>query len=272
MKFNPRQHGLSLIEQTLVVGIVGALVYFGLPAARQLFDTMETPAGTKALISSALASARAIAAREQKCVGIRFQHACYINPQGNAEPLESPYKMPQYMIFIMYDNEATNLINGFKAIEGINPIKLPDSIGVMDLTLNPEPDRTEIINNNGLIDDDLELADTTAFSIVFMPSGKLIMRKVQTRNRDAGYYDSTESEDDIFNTITQVEQGVARFLQDENLYKTLYGLDEEPSRRSFIIYDRSIFEEVDPLRRWEDYLEDLDVIYINPYTGTFINR
>ena len=48
------------MEQTLVVGIVGTLMYFGLPAAKQLFNTLQTPSGTKSLIGSALASARAI--------------------------------------------------------------------------------------------------------------------------------------------------------------------------------------------------------------------
>ena len=253
-----------------MVGIVGALMYFGMPAAKQLFNTLETPSGTKALISSALASARAIAAREQRCVGIRFQHAWYKD-----DPDKNPLKMPQYMIFIIHDNETTNLDNGFMAIEGIEPIKLPENIGVMDLILNPDPDLTEPINNNGEIDDDLELLDTTTFSIIFLPSGKLVIRKVQTRNRDAEYNLSTKSEDDIFNTQPQVEDGVAPFLQDEDVYKATYGLDEEPSRRSFVIYDRSILRSLPEGQRWENYLEDLrdrKMIYINPYTGTFINR
>ncbi len=256
------------MEQTLVVGIVGALMYFGLPAAKQLFNTLETPSGTKALIGSALASARAIAAREQNYVGIRFQHAWYKD-----DPDKSPLKMPQYMIFIIYDNDKTNLVDGFRAVEGVEPIKLPENIGVMDLTIN----ETQVINSNTEINDPLELVDTTTFSIVFSPAGKLLMMQVQTRNRDGDALQNT-SEDDILNTEDRVNDDIAMFLQDaEPITGTTnsLGQNSEPSRRSFIIYDRSVLRSLLPDKRFSMYLEDLrdrKMIYINPYTGTFINR
>jgi len=272
MKLNHRQSGMSLLEETLVVAIVAVLIYFGLPAAKHLFNTMETPSGVKALISSALDSARAIASRDQQYAGIRFQHAYYKD-----DPDKSPLKSPQYMIFIKYQprKNVPDLTDQdvFMAIEGIEPIKLPENIGVMDLIIN----KNEIINTNAEINEDLELCDTTTFSLVFSPSGKLIVTDVQTRNRD-GVGNQNTSEDDIFNTEYQVEAEVAMFVQDSDpSYNppNKMGLEPEPSRRSFIIYDRTILRSLPDDQRYDRYLEDLKdrkMIYINPYTGTFINR
>ncbi len=260
------------MEQTLVVGIVGALMYFGLPAAKQLFNTLETPSGTKALIGSALASARAIAAREQNYVGIRFQHACYRDPQGDIQPEKSPLKTPQYMIFIKHNPMQSNDQDTFTVIEGIEPIKLPENIGVMDLILTPSENQLEPINTNGEIDNDVELLDTTTFSIVFTPAGRLVMLEVLARNRDGATLDT--SEDDIINTEDNVRKGIAMFIQDNDPVAN-HILEQEPSRRNFIIYDRSIFRSLPEGQRYEKYLKDLrdrKMIYINPYTGTFINR
>ena len=78
----------------------------------------QTQSGTESLVSAALASARAMAAKEQHYAGIRFQQ----DSTGN-----------QYMIFILHDFEKTGLSPGFRAIEGIKPIKLPENSRVMDL-------------------------------------------------------------------------------------------------------------------------------------------
>ncbi len=274
MKLNHRQSGLSLIEETLVVAIVAVLLFLAVPAAKYLFNNMETPAGVKSLISSALNSAKAIASREQKYVGIRFQHACYKDPQGNIQPELSPLKMPQYMIFIGYQppkQTASNDQDTFTAIEGIEPIKLPENIGVMDLVIN----QTNVINTDSEIDEDVELLDTTTFSIVFSPSGKLVVRDILTRNRDGLTSGSSQtSEDDVINTWGQVENGYAMFWQDNDTFNGL-SLMQEKSRRSFIIYDRTILRSLPSDKRYSRYLEDLkdkQMIYINPYTGTFINR
>ncbi len=278
MKFNHRQPGLSLIEETLVVAIVAVLLFLAVPAAKYLFNMMQTPAGVKAMIGSALNSAKAIAARDQQYVGIRFQHACYKDTQGNIHPEQSPLKMPQYMIFIEYrpPKQIGNTDQDiFTAVEGIEPVKLPENIGVMDLVIN----RTHAIQSYGDINTDVYLSDTTTFSIVFAPSGKIVVMDVQTRNEDnESNPGSTISKDDIFNTEQQVHDGVAKFLQDDY---PAFGLGQEPSRRCFIIYDRSVLLSLPKNERYTlasgqpGYLENLknrNMIYINPYTGTFINK
>ena len=169
------------------------------------------------------------------------------------------------MIFIVHDQPNTDLANGFRAVEGIEPIKLPDTVGVMDLRINGN----EKIDLDNEISTTEDFNDTTTFSIIFSPSGKLVIHDVRVSNRDGRT--TTTSKDDIFNTKSNVKNGIGMFLQDESTGD----LKEEPSRNSFIIYDRTVFEKLNPGSRYTDYLEDLakkEVVYINPYTGTMINR
>jgi prepilin-type N-terminal cleavage/methylation domain-containing protein len=246
------KHGLTLTEMVVVVSIVAVFTVLGLPAIRAFIRSVESEGGTKAMISAALSSGRAIAAKEQHYAGVRFQHAYYKD-----DPDNSPLKAPQYMIFIVHDQPNTDLANGFRAVKGLQPIKLPDSVGVM-----------EVVNGNGEIDDSPsgELTDKTTFSIIFSPAGKLVIHGVRVSNRDGRT--TTTSKDDIFNTKSNVQNGIGMFLQDESTGD----LKEEPSQSKFRIYDKTVFEKLNPLSRYDDYLKDLEVIYINPYTGTMIEK
>ncbi len=241
MKVKARQSGLTLMEMTVVIAVMALLAVFGLPAIRALVNSFESEGGAKAMISASLASGRAIAAKEHHYAGIRFQKAYDPN---DPDLLNAP----QYMVFIIHDFDRTNLANGFRAVEGIKPIKLPDNVGVM-----------EVVNGDGEIDDvpSGEFTDKTTFSVVFSPSGKLVIHEVRAMKHS--------SKDDIFNTRTNVENGIGMFVQDKTD-------DIEPSRRSFIIYNKSEFNKVDENRRWSDYLKYLELIYINPYTGTMIKK
>jgi Tfp pilus assembly protein FimT len=248
MKVKRRQSGLSLMEEAVVVAVIALLVVLGVPAVRALFRSVESGSGARAMISAALSSARAIAAKEQHYAGIRFQSKYQQDNKGC-----------QYMIFIVHEEPSKmgGLTIGFRAVEGLQPIKLPDSIGVM-----------EVVNNKDDIISDSQVTDKTTFSIIFSPSGKLVIHDVQTRNRD-GEATATTSKDDIFNVKSNVENGIGMFVQDNS---SVSGLQDEPSRNSFIIYDKTIFEKVNKDRRYDDYLRDLEVIHINPYTGTMIEK
>jgi len=270
MKAKSRQSGFTLTEMTVVIAVVALLVSLGLPAARMLFNSFESQSGARAMISAAMASARAIAAKEQRYVGVRFQKA--YDPDG-------PLRAPQYMIFIVHDFDNTGLVSGFRAVEGVEPIKLPDSVGVMNLMvrIDRRPNRWGAENDTDRpieiddFDDPISIADTASFSIVFSPSGKMVIHNVRVRNRDAYFrpLNLNESMDDIFNSpenITNYNTGM--FVQDD--YAEL-GLGEESSRNSFIIYDKTQFDELDGGGRF-NYLSGLEFIYINPYTGTMIER
>jgi prepilin-type N-terminal cleavage/methylation domain-containing protein len=256
------KHGLTLTEMVVVVSIVAVFTVLGLPAIRAFIRSVESEGGTKAMISAALSSGRAIAARQQRYAGVRFQNKYQEDGRGC-----------QYMIFIVHEEPSKmgGLTIGFRAVEGIEPIKLPDSVGVMDLRINGN-EKIDLDNEMSTTED---FNDTTTFSIVFSPSGKLVIHDVRVRNRNGKYQPANpnESRDDIFNSpVNIIDNKTGMFVQDD--YPSS-GFDKEPSRNSFIIYDKTIFEKLNPNSRYTDYLEDLakkEVVYINPYTGTMINR
>jgi hypothetical protein len=269
MKAKSRQSGMPLPEITVVILGAALLVSLAVPATRALLDSFDSPGSTRAMISAALASARAIAAKEQRCIGIRFQNRYDKNDIGC-----------QYMVFIVHDPEMARLYPGdhdlpgrvFRAVEGIKPVKLPGSVGVMDLELGAIGQSivgdsdfgTDILN-------DWAFTDTTTFSIVFAPSGKLAGRQVQVRNRDGFIATSPfHSKDDLFNESSNVAAGVAMFYQDD----ANPGLGPESSRNSFIIYDRKRFRQAyERGVPYSGYLAHLlPKIYVNPYNGRLISK
>jgi len=262
---------------TVVIAAISLLVAFGLPAMRVILKSFEFRTGGKSMISAALSSARAIAAKEQRYAGIRFQQ----DSEGN-----------QYMVFIVHDFERTGLNPGFRAVEGLKPIKLPESLGVMDLIvrvnhgthwrdaedLRGQPLKAIYLDdanpgNSGPDGKNRYITDMSSFSIVFSPSGKLIIRGVRVRNRDGIYQPNNGvtgkiSMDGIFNSAENITNyGVGIFVQDD--YAEL-GLGAESSRNRFVIYDKILFDKLDAGKRF-NYLSSLELIYINPYTGTIIS-
>jgi prepilin-type N-terminal cleavage/methylation domain-containing protein len=275
MKRNSKQSGFTLIEMMVVIAIVALLVSVSMPALRQLVNSTATEGTVRGMIGAAMASARAIAAREQRYAGIRFQ-----------QDLDGR----QYMIFIVQDSALPGLANGFRAVGKLTPIELPDTIGVMNLmvrinhsvswqgAVDPD-DRPIIIDDfddtilgNFVNGKNINITDMTTFSIVFSPSGKLVIHNVKVRNKD-GFYQpdnggSKKSMDDVFNSLINITQyGFGMFIQDDYAE---WGLGQEPSRRSFVIYDKTLLSRMSAAERF-DYLRRLERIHINPYTGTLIS-
>ena len=266
--------GLTLTEMAVVIAVMVLLFGLGLPAINMLVNSFESHSGAMSLISTALSSARAIAAKEQRYAGIRFQTA-----YDPCTP--DSIKTAQYMIFIIHEEprKMGNLTIGFKAVQGLKPIRLPETVGVTDLRYRPNlfsprgdgfADHDNEINNLNVV------RDMTSFSIIFSPAGKLVIHDVRVRNRD-GKTEGTEtpdvSRDDIFNTltkITNINDPTGMFIQDDY---TSMGLGKEESRKSFIIYEKDKFLTAHQKgRAWSDYLVNLTAKrhYINPYTGTII--
>jgi len=265
-----------MTEMVLVIATIALLASLGLPAVRVLIHSFESGSGATSMISAALASARAIAARDQRYAGIRFQQ----DLAGR-----------QYMIFIVHDFEKTGLSSGFRAVEGIKPIKLPERSGAMDLMvrtnrgINPadaantleEPIKIQYLDdanpaNIGPDGKNSHLRDAASFSVVFSPGGKLVMHPVRVRNRDGIYRpDNTVANkvslDDMFNSPQNIANaGAGMFIQDD--YAEL-GLGAEMSRNRFVVYDGNQFGKLNAVGRF-DYLSRLEPVYINPYTGTMI--
>ena len=256
-----KKSAFSIIELLVVIAIIASLTGLAIPAIRMMQQSYNST-GTEQMIIAALSSARSIAMSEQRYAGVRFQKA--YNPKYPDDPL----KQDQYMIFIIYEEprKMGNETNAFRVVEGMKPIKLPENIGIMDMTN---------IGSDGEIDDPEKLINATAFSIVFSPAGKLAVREVQTRNKD-GDASGTGSNDDVFNTldkVTDVGNPAGLFIQDES---GVVGLAQESGRNSFVIYDRKTFAEYfDSGDAYSEYLKNLkehNSIYINAYTGSIIEK
>jgi len=157
------------MEVLVVVGIIAILMGVSIPAAKQLMHSFKSSTGVRQLINAALSNARAIAVREQAYAGIRFQQ----DKDGNT-----------YIVFIIHDNTATGFANGFRAVRGRKPMKLPEDVRV------PKT------------------------SVIFSPQGKLTIHDVRVRNKDAKPDGDDSSVDMIFNTELNVNDGKAMFIQD----------------------------------------------------------
>ena len=279
------KRGLTLIETTLVVATIALMVGFGIPAVRSLIRSFQTEGGTRSMIEAALSSARTMAMSRQRYVGIRFQKRCVSDDPAN--PLKGLVNAPQYMIFIVHDPppRGTGLANGFRAMEGVEPMKLPETIGVLPYQNDVLPD---LVTNK----QDRVLNNATTFSIVFSPSGRLVSHKVRVRNRDGEYMpnnaDTTKvSHDEVFNSVDNIiafKEGM--FIQDDYATNssddpgqycgTDLGLAQESSVTGFVLYDattfRVMYETPGASPGLVSYLTQLAAkpICVNSYSGQLI--
>ncbi|MHC4721620.1 MAG: prepilin-type N-terminal cleavage/methylation domain-containing protein, partial [Planctomycetota bacterium] len=209
MRSNKTKTGFTLVELLTVVAVILLLAVVGLPAAKKVLNSFESSLSVRHVISAALANARAIAARQQAYAGLRFQQ----DLDGN-----------QYMIFIVNDPDvgpgfAGNL--GCRAVTGYKPMKLPETVGVMDLKIKqaydvPNPrdfeEDIEVVGDDAASNDNInqpeELTDTTTFSILFSPAGKLVLPTLKVGRSSIGA--------DIFNSRANVENGIGMFIVDRN--------------------------------------------------------
>jgi len=268
---------LTLIEMTLVIATMALLMGLAAPAVRALIQSFQTTSGVRSMIDAALSSARAMAMSQQRYVGVRFQKLC--TSDDPLDPLKTVLNAPQYMVFIVHDEPRSmgGLSNGFRAIEGLEPMKLPDTMGVIDLTG---------ITSDAVIDELFELSDATTFSIVFAPSGKLAVHEVRVRNRHGVYRPNNgpgstlSSADDVFNSVDNVcryRQGL--FLQDDYARRNgtdnmEWGLGKEDSRTSLVIYELPTLRAAYGARApWSTYLSKLttETLYVSPYAGNLIS-
>lgn len=254
MRIKMKHNGFSLIEMLVVITIIASLIGVAIPAIDAMQKSYNST-GTLSMIEAALSSARAMAISNNRYVGVRFQKAANT---ANANVEDDPLNRNQYMLFITIDEDMGTLTNAYRILKGYKPVKLPENIGVMDTMLNDDKHLSVVGDSM----DTNDITDVTTFSIVFSPSGKLVLANVQTRNRNGATNDT--SEDDVINSQNQIKAGYGMFLQDSV---------QEHSRRKFVIYSRKEFTEYlndNPPVPYSDYLSRLRVYRVNPYTGTII--
>jgi len=256
------------------MAVIALLAGIGVPAVKGVLASFESSDRVRDVIGAALSSARAIAISRQKYAGLRFQR----DLAGD-----------QYMIFIVQDNEVGPLIPGnlgFRAVAGRNPVRLPRGGGVMDLKIKMDYTpatgyayQTEtgieagtLIASNLNIDEDKEVLDVTTFSIIFSPSGKVILHTLKVAH-------SSSAGGDIFNTLINVrDNGTGMFIEDENPtggIPPVEGLQIESSRNRFVVFNRSKFSEQPASSPWSGYLRNLQAakeVYVNPYNGQLVSR
>lgn len=262
----------------MVTAVVAVLLGISVPAGKKIMDSFDASTGARSLINAALSSARAMAmaggtSGSSGYAGVRFQE----DRDGNS-----------YMIFIVHDPAATNLANGFRAVDGKKPIRLPMHVGVLDgievnrnqgtgaLTDNPLSDSLLSDNAANLQNGrNRNLMDTATFNVVFSPSGHVVTHEVRVRNRDGAVDNS--STDAIFNTVFNVDPAnpVGMFYQDDYGWDSgsanpNYGIGPEMSRKGFIIFDKRKYQEVNASFRWSEYLGTLPVETVSPYTGELV--
>lgn len=276
----------SLVELLVVLVIVASLVALAIPAINAMQKSFNST-GAEGMIGTALSTARTLAIKNGHYAGVRFQKVYNIkDPQINAD---------QYMIFVIYEPQRSGvtLTMMFRAIEGYKPIKLPENTGVIDMsrrTSNGTSDDAAMCkyaNERKLIASDLDdsipanlypngnnmnITDTSAFSIVFSPAGKLIIQDIRIRNKDGIFRppdpDGKTSDDKVFNSTDSITiNNIGQFVQDD--YAN-YGLGGEKSRREFVLYDREKFEKMSNKTQRMNYLNGLKPMYINAYTGEII--
>lgn len=285
-KLNETKAAFSIIELLVVLSVIAILVLLAIPAINAMQKSLNS-GGAESMISTALATARTLAIKNNHYAGVRFQKQYNIkDPQINAA---------QYMIFVIFNTDSSNVGDEFHAIEGYKPIKLPENIGVIDMVRRTDnaADQYGPMTSNakeqplqkGDLDDsvltnldpnknNMNITDTSAFSIVFSPSGKLVVHDIRIRNDDGHYrppdLDTTKngSDDKVFNSFTNIIiNNTGQFVQDD--YAN-YGLGGESSRQKFYIYDREKFEKMTDSAQRYNYLSGLKPININPYTGEII--
>ncbi len=299
--------GFSIIELLVVLAVVALLVTLAIPAMNAMQKSLGS-GGAESMISTALATARTLAIKNGHYAGVRFQKAWYRPSSDPAvvPPYDNLSKADQYMIFITFDkNGRTNWDCGFLAVEGYKPIKLPDNIGVFDMMRRRERASRTCNDSQGynedqlkatdfdnvaanldpttepyLEQDNINIRDTSTFSIIFSPAGKLVTMEVRCGNymgasncnrptptNPAGFITPSGSNDKVFNSYYDIATGNGQFLQDD--YDE-FGVGVEHSKTSFVIYEREKFEKMATSADKMKYITGLKTMNINPYTGEII--
>ena len=159
------------------------------------------------------------------------------------------------MVFIVHDYDATGLANGFRVLDGRKPMALPENVGVL----------AGYVYSDAMLDTESEWGNANTFSVVYNSAGKLVLHDVRVQNKH-GRTDNT-SNDAIFNTKTNVDNGIGMFYQDD--YPEL-GLEQESSVNSLRVYDKTELAATNPAMRWSGYLNQLNMLMVSPYTGELI--
>jgi len=286
-----RRHGLTLPELLVTLAIAVIVGSIALPLVLSLNDALKGSANAQTIVSTAVQNARALAMKEGRYAGVRFQQ----DKDGN-----------QYAIYIVYGEAGSDPANGlqymYKVVEGRTPVQLPEGIAVTDMvvrTIHNDTDTASTYRDGWFVNlqeshlrdagnldiegKNINLTDTTSFSIVFDAKGQLAKVPCKMRCIDvlpdtvgksyyrpgdtAKYFSYTASFyslDKVFNGYEYFRLNKAKFIQDD--YANL-GLGGELSRVQFKIFDMGKYKSLDSSQKKYDYLNAQPDVYVNQFTG-----
>jgi len=271
-----KNRGFSLVEMLVVVSIIVLMLSLAMPNAAVLIRSQKLNSAEN-MIRSALAQARAHAAVNQRYAGVRFEFDRTGWQKGR-----------QYLVLIENYLLATN---EFVAVANVKPLIMPDGLGAVSGEVNSTNGNTYLENPTYLINDGninpYCMNGATTFSIVFSPSGQVVMKNVLVRPRNV--------DDKIINHQERVD------IQDNSVYREFKALlycdgfvkgstwetippfqhdiyympwcVAEYSTSGLYIYETDkMLAVTDPTLRWTQYVSKLTPMLINSYTGQIIEE
>jgi len=217
--------------------------------------TGPTKDAARTMLRSAFASAKAKAAAGQKYVGVRFQQ----NSQGRS-----------YLVFVQPAEDQTDSYLVMRAIPDTEPIPLPEGVELAELE-GIENDRTTGSTATGPQYGDINLfsdylIDTTTFTVLFAPDGRIVRKRVQIQSRGP--------EDTMFNNMIDNPDGKPPYLFREDPYlkppNTRKDDYNEISQASLMIYEQDKRKNAG-MTPYTGYVRIQALrVHLNVYTGDLI--
>lgn len=268
-----RRGGFTLTEMLVVIAIVVLLATMVLPAFTEMLQSNRASAA-KSLVRTMLARAQAHAVAHQKYAGIRFQFDRDGWQQGR-----------QYMVLIEKAS-AGGTTNEYNAVADVKTVTLPKGVGVLS---NNAVDIGDMDFSNNNLDEDLlsleadadgGLLDSTSFSIIFSPTGQLVIKMLEIRERNLN---DTLFGDEIavLTDPVLVTDPPAPLLFHDNttdppsypvLTDSVGWCSTESSATGFYVFEVGAMADVGVGSRYSQYVNDLEPFLVNRYTAGLIDE
>jgi prepilin-type N-terminal cleavage/methylation domain-containing protein len=281
-----RRKGYTLVEILVVVAIIAIVLAIGVTSLRALTGGVQENAA-RTTLASLLASARAEATGTQQIVGVRFEQDAKGYTYGVIVHLA-----PDWHVWPSRSNDFITMV----APKGREPVRFPKGVefaAADELSCDRDSD--------GDVDaDDANLAlsrdilDATTFTILFAPSGQVMVRNVCVTQRcvidptDGVIWDNAtdtifqapdgpDSTDYMLNPRPPAETGlsveVSWLLRGDGRWPNACDgtnlLGYESSVVALYVYDQVARREAGSAA-WTNYLKNQApavLVQVNPYTG-----
>lgn len=258
MKRNFHNYAFTIVEMLLVISIVVMMLLVVTPAVPGMIRSHKMASAINQ-VRSALSLAQAYAAQHQKYAGIRFQQT----NDGR-----------QYLVMIVKDGYRASR---YVAIPNAKPSPLSSGIGLISAEVdNPQSGgtRDNYLDNNAGVGDLECIEGARTFSIVFSPTGQLVVKYVEVQPERGHKIFGTQ-----LATTRDTTDGFYRLLShDYDQDTSAPWCAGELSTTGLYIYEQNEMDEVDPSLRYSEYIgqhgasDSVEQILINIYTGGIIDR